>query len=229
MKNCFKNVLLTGLITFGLSAVAADKPARVLIIGDSMMRVTAHALTLALDKHPEVTTKSQTSLGSGLARLDAYDWMEKIDDLVKDFNPDMSVVWFGTNDRQALKTDMGIVNIADPGWEFEYSRRIGEVMDKLTVTKGAQVIWLELPVMRDADITANVDIVNRLAKVEAGKRDAVTYYTTRNLLGRKADTYSANIISPQGKMIQLRATDGVHLSRAGADRIAEAVEKDLYK
>ncbi|MDF3129096.1 DUF459 domain-containing protein [Kiritimatiellaeota bacterium B1221] len=228
MKNYFKIVLLSGLIGLGLHAGAADKPERVLIVGDSMMRVTAHALTLALDKHPEVTTKSQTSLGSGLARLDAYDWMEKIDGLVAEFNPDMSVVWFGTNDRQAMKTATGIVNIADPNWEDEYARRIGEVLDKLS-SKGGKVIWLELPVMRDSDITANVDIVNRLAKIEADKRDAVTFFPTRNLLGRKKDTYSANIISPQGKMIQLRASDGVHLSRAGADRVAEAVDKALYK
>lgn len=194
-----------------------------------MMRVTAHALTLALEKQPGVTSKAQTSLGSGLARLDAYDWLSKVDELVGEFHPDMSVVWFGTNDRQAMQTDSGIIGVSAPGWEAEYSRRIGAVMDKLTAGEGAKVYWLELPVMRDDDITEKVDIINRLAKVEADKREAVTYFTTREILGRKKDAYSANIIGPDGKMVVLRSTDGVHLSRPGADRIANAIVKDLFK
>jgi len=212
----------------GGGMVQAAGPERVLIIGDSMMRVAAHATTLALDKRPGVTTKSQTSLGSGLARLDAYDWMSKIDELVRTFNPDVSVVWFGTNDRQPMQTENGIVNITDPEWEAEYARRVGMVMDKLTTAKGAEVYWLELPVMRDDNITESVDIINSIAKAEADKREDVTFFITRNILGRKPGVYSPNIIGPTGKMIVLRSSDGVHLSRPGADRIADALDKELY-
>lgn len=229
MKSRLFSILTLSLILVHLQVKAADKPERVLIIGDSMMRVTAHAITLALDKHDGVESKSHTSLGSGLARLEVYDWMAKIDQLVAEFNPDLSIVWFGTNDRQAMKTDTGIIRETDPGWEAEYAGRIGMVMDKLTAAKGAKVIWLELPVMKDPQITENVDLINRLAKAEADKRDAVTFYNTRLILGRKADKYSPNIINNQGRMVTLRSSDGVHLSRPGADRVAADLDKNLFK
>ena len=229
MKIKIIKLLAAGLIMFCMANVNAAGPERVLIIGDSMMRVTAHATTLALDKHAGVTTKSQTSLGSGLARLDAYDWIAKVDELVKEFNPDMTVAWFGTNDRQAMQTETGIINAEDPGWEAEYARRIGVIMDKLTAAKGARVYWLELPVMREKGVNDFVEIINRIAKSEADKRASVTFFATRGILGRKPDAYSPNVIGPTGKMIVLRDSDGVHLSRPGADRIAEALDKEFYK
>lgn len=155
--------------------------------------------------------------------------MAKIDELVKEFNPDMSIVWFGTNDQQAMQTATGIINADDPQWEVEYARRVGMVMDKLTVSKGARVYWLELPVMRDKKVNDFVEIINAIAKQEAEKRDAVTYFLTRGILGRKVDVYSPNVITPEGKMVILRNSDGIHLSRAGADRVAEALDKEFYK
>lgn len=213
----------------GVAPLRAGEPGRVLIIGDSMMRVTAHATTLALEKRPGVITKSETSLGSGLARLDAYDWMSKIDTLVAEFNPDLSLVWFGTNDHQPMQTDAGIVSISDPEWEREYAHRVGMVMDKLTAPEGAKVYWLELPVMRDSKITESVDIINRIAKAEADKRENVTFFITRKILGRKPGVYSPNVIGPDGKMIVLRSSDGIHLSRPGADRIASAIDKEIFE
>ena len=90
------------------AAVHADGPEKVLIIGDSMMRIPAHAIKLELKGKEGVAAKDHTSLGSGLARLDAYDWMGKIDELLKEFQPDAAVVWFGTNDRQPMKTDVQV-------------------------------------------------------------------------------------------------------------------------
>lgn len=229
MKTQLRQILVTGLMFLGTAGVYAAGPERVLIIGDSMMRVTAHASTLAFEKHAGVEIKSETSLGSGLARLDAYDWMEKVDTLVAEFKPDMSVVWFGTNDNQGMQTDAGIITPDDQAWEVEYARRVGVVMDKLTALKGSQVYWLELPVMRDKNVNAFVDLLNKIAKTEAEKRPAVTFFPTRGLLGRKKDAYSPNVMGPDGKMTVLRDPDGIHLSRPGANRVAEALDKEFYK
>lgn len=194
-----------------------------------MMRVTSHATEMVIEKRPGVEVQSKTSLGSGLARLDAFDWMSEIDTIVREFDPEASVVWFGTNDRQPMQTESGTVNISDAEWETEYARRVALVMDKLTAKENAKVYWLELPVMRDDSITEKVDFINRIAKVEAEKRPRVIFFETRGILGRRPDTYSPYIIGPNGQMTDLRDRDGVHLSRAGADRIAEAIDKALYE
>ncbi len=214
--------LLLLLCATALTAGWAAGPEKVLVIGDSMMIVTAHATKLALEKRGIKHVETTTKLGTGLARLDAYDWMATIDEHVKTFDPDVSLVWFGTNDRQPMKTDQGIVDVDDAAWEAEYGKRIGQVMDKLTARDGTRVVWLGLPLMKDAAINKEVELINGIAKREADKRESVTYMETQPLLSRKADKFSAYLIGSNGRPIKVRESDGIHLSRAGADLVAEA-------
>jgi len=219
--------ILFVVLALSLTAGRGAAPEKVLVIGDSMMIVTAHATKLALEKRGVDKVETTTKLGTGLARLDAYDWMATIDDHVKTFDPDVSLVWFGTNDRQPMKTDKGIVDVNDAAWETEYGKRIGQVMDKLTAREGTKVVWLGLPLMKDAAINREVELINRIAKSEADKREGVTYMETQPLLSRKADKFSAYLIGSNGRPIKVRESDGIHLSRAGADLVAEAFVKSI--
>lgn len=203
-------------------------PKRVLIIGDSMMRITAHALELELSKQPGVEARSFTSLGSGLARLDIFDWIAKINELVAEFKPDATIVWFGANDRQPMKTNGGVIRPGAPEWDVEYSRRVGEAMDLLAPADGTRVIWLELPNMREPSIQNDVNAINQLVAAETQKRTRVELMPTRTLLGRKVDAYSPYIIGERGMPVQVRDNDGVHLSRPGADLLAAHIAQHLY-
>lgn len=228
MKKILPHLLGVMLTTAAAVCAEPEKPKRVLIIGDSMMRVTAHATERALTKIEGVQSRAFTSLGSGMARLDIFDWMAKIDELVAEFNPDTTIVWFGTNDRQALRTGANIIQTGDPAWEEEYARRVGLAMDKLTASPGARVLWLELPDMREAKISDDVNLINKIVKAEADKRPNVEFFPTRGLLSRQPGTYSPYVIGRDGMPLQIRDADGVHLNRAGADRMAEAMIKHLY-
>jgi len=219
---------LFAALTMWTASAAMAGPERVLIIGDSMMQIPAHAIKLALKKQGGVEAKAHTSIGSGLARLDAYDWMGKVDELAGEFKPEATLVWFGTNDRQPMRTDTGVVQLDAPEWREEYARRVGEVMDKLTAAKGAEVYWFEVPVMRDEEMNREVAVINDIVKAEAEKRDAVTYFPTSHILTRKEGQFAPYLIGPTGRPIKVREPDGVHLSRPGADLVAEAVVKELY-
>ncbi len=223
--------VVIGLLLVGGPAPtrAADPPRRILIIGDSMMRVTAHALQQALDRRPGTETRAFTSLGSGLARLDVFDWMAKIAELVESFDPDATVAWFGANDRQPMQlADGGVVRPGTPEWEAEYGRRIGEAMELLTARGGARVYWLELPDMRENHVKEAVAEANRLAAAEAGRRPAAAFLPTRTLLSRQPGTYSPYILGARGMPVQVRDPDGIHLNRAGADRMAEYLTNQLF-
>lgn len=203
-------------------------PEKVLIIGDSMMKVTSHATKLALRRYDGVTALAEPSIGSGLARLDALDWMEKAKSLVADFDPDVTMVWFGTNDYQPMQTPQGVIRPEDPRWFEEYAKRVGTMMDILTEKEGASVYWLELPIMRDNALNTYVQKVNQLARAEVAKRDDVTFFETNELLTRKADSFTVYLISRMGKPIKVREPDGIHLARPGADIVAEAFVKELF-
>jgi len=228
MKPKRPGILFTALALLSLNPLSAEtvRPGKVLIIGDSMMRITSHAVALHLERVEGVTSHAHSSLGTGLARLDVFDWMAKIDELVAEHKPDTTLAWFGTNDRQPMQREDGsVVQPADEGWGAEYSRRVALAMDKLTAAEGAKVYWLELPVMRDPKVNEDVNYINGLVRDEAEKRPAVTYLETRAVLGRSPDTYSPYVIGPRGMPLPVRDVDGVHLSRAGADRLAEHLLK----
>ncbi len=216
-------LLLARLVT----VQAAEPPKRILVIGDSMMRITAHALELEAAKRPGVEVRSFTSLGSGIARLDVFDWMAKADELVAEFKPEVTIAWFGTNDRQALQVKDEVIQPGAPGWNQEYARRVGELMDKLAPGEGTRVVWLELPHMRDPKIHADVEAINALVQAEVERRERVEYFRTRTLLNRKADVFSPYIVGAKGMPLEVRDTDGVHLNRAGADLMASRLMKHL--
>lgn len=232
MKNALRKLVWLITITVGVTAGAAlappTSPKRVLIIGDSMMHVTAHSLELTLAGRTGVTTRAFTSLGSGLARLDAFDWIAKIQALLAEFDPDATVAWFGTNDRQPMQTADGVIRIDQPEWETEYARRVGVVMDLLTTHDAARVCWLELPDMRNPEMQKEVQLINDLVRAESGKRERVEFISTRKILARHPGKFSPYIIGPNGMPVQVRDADGVHLNRTGADLLADYLADYLY-
>ena len=202
-------------------SINAATPQRVLIMGDSMMRLLSHSLERELAKHPGVTTTTFTSLGSGLARLDAFDWLGKMRSAMDEVKPDTVIVALGTNDKQALQADgSAVVQPGDPAWNTEYTRRVGAAMDILVRGGARQVFWMELPDMRVDRNQADAMEINAVFRQEAGMRPAIHIFETKSVLSRKPGTYSPYLIGRDGLPLAVRDADGVHLSRAGADLTA---------
>lgn len=219
-------VLAAGLALPGAGR-AADAPRRVLILGDSMMRTPAHSIELEFSKREGVETRLFTSLGSGLARLDVMDWLERIRQLVPEFKPDTTVIWIGTNDLQPMRTPQGILRPEGPGWTVEYARRVGEAMDLLG-SGGGRVYWLELPDMPKPELQQSTELINGIFREEAAKRDFVIFYETRRTLSRKPGTFSRYISQRNGMPLSVRDSDGVHLDRNGADLMARKLAETFW-
>lgn len=208
-----------------LPAAGGAEPApavRVAFLGDSMMKLLGHQGEREMGKLPGVAVVTNyTSLGSGLARLDAFNWMAKFESVVAEAKPTLAVVALGTNDRQPMeKADGTVVRPGEPGWDEEYGRRTAQALD-LLAAGGARIYWLELPDMQDAVRQADADAVNALFRKACAGRAGVTFFETRPFLSRKPGEYTKFKIGPGGKPIELRSADGIHLSRAGADLLIE--------
>ena len=211
---------------------AAEK-APVLMIGDSMMRL----LGIAMEKELKIAgiqpAASFTSLGSGLARMDAFDWFAKVESLVKEQRPATVVVTLGANDRQALKDLTGrVVNFGTPEWDKEYALRVGRIMDELIKGGANRIIWLLLPDMKDPVHQEYAVSVNALVAKEASaeaRKEKVVLFDMRPLLSRKPGTFSLYMMSSNGEALTVRDVDGVHLSSVGAQRVAQAIVKTYWK
>jgi len=214
---------------------AAPAPERsergpVLMVGDSMMRLLSVAFEKEFRKRG-IEAASFASLGSGLVRLDAFDWYAKIAALMEEHAPGTVIVVLGTNDDQALLGENGIqIAKGSAEWDDAYSERLARVMD-LFVEKGARrVIWILQPDMKQEAQQRYAQRLNGLIARAAQPRPAVTLFDSRAVLSRRPDApYAATLVDGDGQMVQVRDPDGVHLSRAGAERLAAAVLERFWK
>jgi hypothetical protein len=217
-------------VALALAAVSARaEPARrVLIVGDSIMNLLARSMERALAGVPEIEATSFTSLGSGLARLDLFDWHGKIESLLREHRPDILVVMMGANDGQPMRTDAGVAAPDTPEWETEYARRVARVFDLAEAGGVKRVLWLELPDMREAKVQAHAERVNAIFRAEAARRPGVArFIETRPVLSREPGQFSLYILQRDGMPLEVRSRDGIHLNRQGADRLAEVIVRLL--
>ena len=80
---------------------------------------------------------------------------------------------FGGNDDHGFMTGLPegqeVGTFGSPSWRAEYRRRVGAVMDTVT-SSGGFLVWIGLPISRDADQTQRFDVINAIVQTEAAKR-----------------------------------------------------------
>jgi hypothetical protein len=213
-----------------VEALPKDQRSPVLMIGDSMMRLLGNALEKELGKIPDVKASSFTSLGSGLARLDAFDWMAKSIALMDEKKPSTVVVSLGANDHQALVDLTGKKILVDtPAWNQEYGRRMGQIMGLLIQGGAKRIILLTLPDMKDPVHQRYAQTVNAILVEQAATHPAVTIFDTAPILARKPGKFVSYVMGADGSVITVRDPDGVHLSTDGAKRLAQALVLAYWK
>jgi uncharacterized protein len=79
------------------------------------------------------------------------------------------------------------------------------------------------PRMRSADFDRRMGILDDIYAAEAEKRPWIHFLDSRPVLGGDDGGYAAYLRGDDGQPELARQGDGVHLSRFGADRLADAV------
>lgn len=212
-------------------AAVAQSNSPVLLLGDSMMKLPALAIERELAPIATVQASSFTGIGTGLARLDAFDWLAKIEELCAAQRPAIAVVALGANDRQPIQLAAGgIAAVGSPEWAAEYGRRLGEAMDRLIAGGCEQVVWLLLPPMREPVMNAHAQQVNQLLKAAAAARPEVRAYDFSVLVAdRRTGGYTEYAMDPQtAAAIRVRDPDGIHLTPDSARRLAKLLIQEFW-
>lgn len=213
-----------------LKALPVEERGTVLIIGDSMMRLLGTELEKEFAAHSNVTAMSFSSLGSGLARQDSFDWPMKISELTQAKKPSVVIISLGANDRQALTSATGEKLVPETReWSAEYALRLGQIMDLLITSGVKHVIWLQLPDMKSEQNQGHAIEVNRLVAEQAAKRPQVLLFETAPVLARKPGKFVSYVMGRDGAVITVRDPDGIHLSSDGAKRLAQAIVLAYWK
>jgi hypothetical protein len=214
-------------------AFSPSKKLRLWVAGDSLVITPGYAVVRAAGSSPVIESVGGVDgrVATGLTRPDVYNWFDAIRREVKELKPRAVVLAFGGNDDKAYMTGLpdGVSIDAFGGsvWRREYARRVGGLMDMIN-RAGALVVWIGLPQTRSAEQTQRFDVVNAVVQKEARKREGrAVFVDTYTMFAGDDGGFAEYLPNASGKLVKVRASDGVHFEREGGDIIARHVLKAL--
>jgi len=214
-------------------AFSPSKKLRLWVAGDSLVITPGFAIVRAAGSSPAIESVGGVDgrVATGLTRPDVYNWFDAIRREMKELKPRAVVLAFGGNDDKAYMTGLpdGVSIDAFGGsvWRREYARRVGGLMDMIN-RAGALVVWIGLPQTRSAEQTQRFDVVNAVVQKEARKREGrAVFVDTYTMFAGDDGGFTEYLPNATGKLVKVRASDGVHFEREGGDIIARHVLKAL--
>lgn len=203
-----------------LRAPTTTWPLRLWVGGDSVSEMFGQSLARLSLATGVITPDVESHVSSGLSRPDYYDWPNRFAAIATAYNPDVFVIMFGANDPQGLRTATGqVFAYGTDGWFAEYRSRVAGTMDLLRRDQRL-VVWVGEPIMGSDTLAKRVQEMNAIYREEARSRPWVVYVDTWDILADSSGHYASYLPDAAGNPELLRAPDGVHLSRAGGDRLA---------
>ncbi len=193
------------------------------VLGDSLAIDLTNALGRAHAEDPNMVVIGYPADSSGFVRDDYFDWNARLSDLLDKDAFDIAVIAIGINDRQPIGEDKPL---SDP-WKAEYSARLSRFLSQLRIA-GKPVIWVGLPPMRQTSYSAAMTQISSLQRLAAfaGGAEFVDIYER---FVDENGAYSSYGPDLNGQNVQVRKSDGIHFTRAGADKVAFYVDQALKR
>jgi hypothetical protein len=203
-------------------------PLRLWIGGDSLGDTPGSSLIdqLSSNRAVGIIGPVDTHISTGLARPEVFNWPAYLKTVVTTDQPNAVVLTFGANDDQTLTGDGGGESFGSPAWQAEYGRRIGGLMDVVTgAASHPRLFFVGIPPVKDAARFSNdYALINNIVNSQAQARPGRVYYVdTVSALGTATGGYTDSLLNPDGTIILVRTSDGIHFTRAGGDRIAAKI------
>ncbi len=206
----------------------AENPLRVLLVGDSLIGWglgTELEASLRADPATDVTRKCTVS--SGLSRPDFYNWPAQVRALVNEADYDIVVGIMGGNDIQGLYYDERVHGYGSEGWTEGYRALSREFIDLLAGVS-RKAYWVALPPMREACFHAETREINTIHRALCGEYPDVEYVVMDRVIGEANGRYALHKVV-DGRRVQMRAGDGVHMSLAGGRLMADEMLRRFFR
>ncbi|MGC9365544.1 MAG: DUF459 domain-containing protein [bacterium] len=199
---------------------SSSNPLSVLLIGDSMMGDGLGTMLLrALNDDERMNPNRHYKVSSGLSRPDFYNWPAQIRQLFSQGQYDAVIIMMGTNDAQNFEMDGVIYTYGTEQWYDVYRDRLNDFLDTLSVYT-YHVYWVGMPPMRASGYNQRMQSLNQLFEQACASHPRATYVSTVPLLGDQNGNYST-YITVNGRQILARGEDGIHMTRAGGQIVAD--------
>ncbi len=196
-------------------------PLRVLAVGDSIGEDFGQSLVAKLGATGVVQATLDGKIDTGLARPDYFDWPGELRTDVSRFQPDVVVAMMGANDNQSFLVGGRAVSFGTPEWVTAYTQRVATMMSEATA-QGQRMLWVGTPIMPSGSVSAQMQLLNSIVEGQAAIHPGVSYLDSWHVFADASGKYAAYLPDGAGGQQQVREPDGIHLARAGSDRLADS-------
>ncbi|WP_208434928.1 SGNH/GDSL hydrolase family protein [Bartonella phoceensis] len=205
--------------------IKKENAKRILVIGDFVASAVADALKKFFMDNRDIIIINHTIPNSGLVRTDQTSWKSHISKLIDKNKPDVIIIVIGANDNQPITTSYGVFNTMQPEWLNAYKQRISEIAENLHIS-GKPWIWMGQPAFGNDNLTQKMKILNELYKQ---KTEAAGGYFIDiwNAFIDERGQFSFSGYDINGKVVRLRAHDGMNFTPEGKRKLASYLEKKL--
>jgi hypothetical protein len=195
---------------------------RVAVVGDSLAAGIGYYAERVF-KPFWVNVTKQGRISTGLARPDYFNWPAQMQLITDKYRPDLTIVMLGENDRQSLQAPGGGLDtqIGTPDWPVNYQARV-ERFARIATSAGGHVVWVGLPVVRDADANAFNQKLNGIFAAVADRLPNVAFFDTAAAFSTPNGSYTA-YYRDGNKITLIRADDGIHFNADGYTILMEQV------
>jgi hypothetical protein len=121
----------------------------------------------------------------------------------------------------------GVYEFRDARWVELYNNKIDEMIGVLG-SKGVPVLWVGLPAVRGSAATADTLFLDALYR-DAVRKAGITYVDVWDGFVDEARRFLQKGPDFEGQARQLRSSDGVYFTRAGARKLAHYVEREITR
>ena len=215
-----------------LSALAGKdpevvKPSRVLLLGDSMMlEGLGPPLQRALKRNEGLKVFRDGRYGTGLTRLDNFDWLAYFDEILDKYEPDLVILTIGANDAQDMVGDGKRVHLGTEKWNKIYSERASELLNRAKAKK-VPVFWVGLPIIGREPLGQRLKAVNALSAGACEAAANCRFWDAWLSVADAKGNYAVYLSGAEGKSIRVRAKDNIHLTESGGRIMADKFLADI--
>ncbi len=209
---------------------SSSNPLKVLVIGDSMMADGFGTMIMrTLEEDDSTVPTRYFKVSSGLSRPDFYNWPAQAAQIFSEGDYDAIIIMMGTNDAQGFEMDGQVYDYGTDKWIDIYRGRVIAFINYLC-WKTRHVYWVGLPPMRMSGYNKRMQDLNELIEQVCGYHPRASYISTVPILGDADGKYST-YLTINGRQIQVRGSDGIHVTRSGGqlivDRMLEFLKEDF--
>ena len=195
----------------------------VLITGDSMMQYIG---MIASQNYPKLGLKvlDLSKQSTGLLYKKSHNWAQVIKDtLAKNKDIKLLVMLIGANDPWGRSINGKFYELNSSEWREFYARRVDEIY-KIAKDSNVKVLWLSLPCMQKTDYAKKIELLNEIYKSVSEQNGQIFINTSEYLC--QNDNFLTHL-KINGKRSKIRQDDGIHISKAGSQILADEILKRI--